>query len=239
MSSGNGIEIFDPNTHRFSHFSDVRVGNLAFAPDGTLWAAVWPKRGDIIRFDLAKPQTANHPQVMLHFDDDVDSLAFGQPGTGLEGLLFISHNNGPVSGERPSSGSELTLVDLATLQHVAIATGGTRGDIVKTNSDGRVFLSQSHQIEVLTPVVAPRVVAVNPPADARVAPPLGSIARTFDRAMFVGAATDPRSVLNAANYRLVDENGIEATVQDVAFDEASRPPSSHLKRSMGTALLSR
>ena len=26
----------------FSHFSDLRVGSLAFAPDGTLWAATWP-----------------------------------------------------------------------------------------------------------------------------------------------------------------------------------------------------
>src|SRR5439155_26773539 len=134
--------------------SDLRVDGLAFAPDGTLWAATWPKRGDVVRFDLTKPQTAIHPQVMLHFATDVDSLAFGQKGTALDGLLFVTNNDG-----------DLTLVDLATLQRVTVATGGTRGDIIKTTADGRVLLSQSHQIDVLSPVTAPRVAATNPPPD--------------------------------------------------------------------------
>ena len=51
VSSGNGIEIFDPATGTFNHFSDVRVGNLAFAPDGTLWGAPWPNRGAVVRFN--------------------------------------------------------------------------------------------------------------------------------------------------------------------------------------------
>ena len=31
------------------------------------------------------------PQLMFQFDADVDSIAFGQPGTKLAGLLFVSH----------------------------------------------------------------------------------------------------------------------------------------------------
>ena len=42
VSSGNGIEIFNPATDTFSHFSDIRVGSLAFDNQGTLWAATWP-----------------------------------------------------------------------------------------------------------------------------------------------------------------------------------------------------
>ena len=51
VSSGNGIEIFNPATDTFTHFSDIRVGSLAFAPDGTLWAATWPQNQmQVIRF---------------------------------------------------------------------------------------------------------------------------------------------------------------------------------------------
>ena len=47
VSSGNGVEIFDPKTSTFSHYSrdeNLRVVSLAFAPDGTLWATTWPDR---------------------------------------------------------------------------------------------------------------------------------------------------------------------------------------------------
>ena len=65
---------------------------------------------------------------MLQFGDDVVSIAFGQLGTKLEGLLFVTHNGGTQSA--PSA--TLTMVDLATLQKVDLATGGTRGDTVTT-----------------------------------------------------------------------------------------------------------
>src|SRR5262249_42849114 len=51
VSSGSGVETFDPDTGTFHHFSDVRVGNLAVAPDGTLWGAAWPGRDTVVRFD--------------------------------------------------------------------------------------------------------------------------------------------------------------------------------------------
>ena len=80
------------------------------------------------------------------------------------------------------------MVDLATLRRVAVADGGTRGDVVITTSDGRVLISQSNQVDVLNPATAPLVVATNPPAGARSPLPLPFIAVTFDQDMFAGAA---------------------------------------------------
>ena len=86
VSSGDGIEIFDPVTRTFRHFSDVRVDDLAFAPDGALWGTSWPTRGDVVKFDAK-----GRAQAQVRLDADVDSIAFGQAGTQLEGLLFIWH----------------------------------------------------------------------------------------------------------------------------------------------------
>ncbi|MGV2388641.1 MAG UNVERIFIED_CONTAM: SMP-30/gluconolactonase/LRE family protein [Microcystis novacekii LVE1205-3] len=45
VSSANGVEIFDPTKESFSHFSDIRVGNLAFDNQGNLWGATWQTEG--------------------------------------------------------------------------------------------------------------------------------------------------------------------------------------------------
>src|SRR5947207_772635 len=89
---GGGVEVFDPTTTTFTHYSkdlNLRIASLAFAPDGTLWATTWPDRRQVVRFT---PQ--HRAEVMLTFDADIDSLAFGQTGTALEGLLFVSQNAG-------------------------------------------------------------------------------------------------------------------------------------------------
>ena len=99
------------------------------------------------------------------------------------------------------------MVDLATLQQVAVATGGTRGDEIKTTPDGRVLVSQSHQIDVLNPLLAPRAISSSPPPDADVALPLGSASITFDHDMFLGDAGDARSVIDPANYQLIRDDG--------------------------------
>ncbi len=143
----------------------------------------------------------------MQLNAPVDSLAFGKQGTDLEGLLFISNNSG-----------QLTMVDLATLQHIDIATGGSRGDIVKTTADGRVLLSQSHQIDVLKPIQNPHVIGTNPPSDATITQPLGSIAVTFDSDMFLGSASDSASVLNPDNYLLIGEINGEVPVLSVIYD---------------------
>ncbi|MCC5624163.1 hypothetical protein [Nostoc sp. CHAB 5715] len=102
VSSGKGIEIFNPINETFTHYSDLRVDSLAFNADGKLWATTWPYRGDIVRFN-----DKGQAEKILEFDSPVDSIAFGKAGSRLAGLLFVSNNNG-----------DLQMVDLATLQHV-------------------------------------------------------------------------------------------------------------------------
>ena len=75
---------------------------------------------------------------------------------------------------------------------MAVAQGGTRGFDVLATSDGRLLISQSHEVDVLEPVVPPSVVAVNPPPDSIAALPLAFIDVIFDQDMFAGAATDSR-----------------------------------------------
>src|SRR5205807_1553712 len=150
VSSGKGVEIFDPAAGNFRHFSDVRVNSLAFAPDGTLWAVTWPNRGNVVRFDAH-----GKASVMVRLDTPADALAFGVPGSRLEGMLFVSNNNG-----------ELTLIDVATLRRVTAAGGGSRGANVRATADGRVFVSQSHEIDVLNLIAPPHVADTNPPDGA-------------------------------------------------------------------------
>ncbi len=220
VSSGDGIEIFNPATDTFSHFSDIRVGSLAFAPDGSLWAATWPEdANDVIRFRTpTQAGSSLPPQIMVQFTASVSSIAFGLPGSILAGLLFVAHDQPDAPGE----GSELTMVDLATLQQLAVATGGSRGFEITTSADGRVFISQTSQIDVLNPIQPPSVAATNPPDGAVVALPLGSISVTFDEDMLADSATDPGSVLNPANYTLTGENSGPATITGVTYIEATR-----------------
>ncbi len=205
VSSGKGIEIFDPAAQTFRHFSDVRVNSLAFAPDGTLWAATWPNRGNVVRFD-AKGKAS----VMVHLDTPADAIAFGVPGSRLEGLLFVSNNNGA-----------LTLIDVVTLRRVTAASGGSRGANVRATADGRVFLSQSHEIDVLNLIAPPHVADTNPPDGAIAALPLDAVSVTFDQAMYVGQATESGSVLNPANYLLRGETVGDVPVRAVAYDAAT------------------
>jgi hypothetical protein len=114
VSSGNGIERFDPVARTFSHFSDVRVDDLALAADGTLWGSRWPERGEIVTFN-----NRGRAQVQLRLDAEFDSIAFGKAGTQFAGLLFVSAKK--AQGEDSAS---LYLVDTVTLRLVELARGG-------------------------------------------------------------------------------------------------------------------
>src|SRR5262249_40020966 len=165
-------EIFDPVAQKLSHFSDIRVGSIAFDNQGTLWAATWPhNQTQIIKYT----GTPLAPKLMFTFGSDVDSIAFGPAGAKLANLLFVSHTDEAL----PGAGSELTMIDVVTLKQVALATGGTRGDEIKVSADGRVFISQSHQVDVLNPVQPPHVASTNPPPQGIVALPLGTVGITF------------------------------------------------------------
>ena len=166
---------------------------------------------------------------MVQFVADVDSIAFGAPGSILAGLLFISHDQ----PDGPGEGSELTMVDLATLQQVALATGGSRGDEITTSADGRVFISQTYQIDVVSPLEPPVVASTNPPPGAIIALPLGSVSVTFDEDMLADNATDPYSVLNPANYMLTGDNVGPITINKITYNAASRDGGAELRLAGG------
>ena len=64
VSSGSGVEIFNPVTDTFSLYSDIRVGSLAFAPDGSLWAAAWPDNAnDVITVRPCHGRPPDHGPV--------------------------------------------------------------------------------------------------------------------------------------------------------------------------------
>src|SRR5262249_30982425 len=152
------------------------------------------------------------------FNSDVDSIAFGVPGTKLANLFFVSHTD----EASPGTGSELTMIDVATLQRVAIATGGTRGDELKASADGRLFISQSHQVDVLNPIQPPHVSSTNPPPQGIVSLPLGTMTVTFDQDMLADDASDPHSILNPANYHLTGDASGPVAINSVVYDAASR-----------------
>ena len=216
LTTGNGIAIFDRSDNSFSQFSSVRAGNLAFGEDGSLWATTWPNRGEVVRFPSSEvipgTKTLNpEPQLMFAFEQAIDSLAFGKPDTQLENLLFVSSNNG-----------ELILVDLARRNYLTVATGGSRGDIIETTTDGQVLLSQSQQIDVFAPITIPEVIATNPAPDAIIALPKNQITVTFDTDMALGAENEINSVLNPDNYTLNTDEGLILQPTAVNYDQTTR-----------------
>ena len=219
--TNNGISVFDPDDGSLTQWSrdeNLRVGSLAFDNDGELWAVTWPDRRQVVKFtDRARAET------MLTFDAPADLLAFGQAGTALEGLLFVSHTSGDIGDNGIATvGSELTMVDLATLRRVAVADSGSRGDVVFATSEGRLLISQSNQVDLVAPATAPEVIATNPPPGAQVALPQPFLSVTFDQDMFVGAANAAGSVLNPEYYTLTGETGGILRPQSVTYDAATR-----------------
>ncbi|HPM83881.1 MAG TPA: putative Ig domain-containing protein, partial [Candidatus Anammoximicrobium sp.] len=238
VGSGGGVEIFHPEAigdpsgvlfERYSADENLRVGSLAFYQfedeDGLrsvpeLWATTWPDRSLVVRFNGFK-----RAETVYRFDTQIDSITFGQSGTALQNLLFVSHNNGPEAKnaeERAWNGtSQLTMIDVVTRQQTALAKGGTRGDVVQTTRAGRVLLSQSNQVDVISPAIVPVVSFVNPPNQAIVALPMPSIAITFDQWMYTGSASEARSVLNPANYTLVGQSYGQVAIASVLYDAST------------------
>ena len=114
------------------------------------------------------------------------------------------------------------MVDLATLRSVPVAAGGSRGDVVVTTSDGRVLLSQSHQVDVLKPSIPPGVVAVSPPDASIVALPWPGITVTFDQDMLVAESSDARSVTAPENYILTGVGAQSVVVRLAEYDAETR-----------------
>ncbi|MCH2167041.1 MAG: tandem-95 repeat protein [Oceanicola sp.] len=217
-----GAAVFDPVTEAFTPLGrdlDLRLGALAFDDSGTLWGVSWPGRDRVVRMtETGRVETVHispHP---------IDSLAFGQTGTALQNLLFVTSvaAEDTPSGTSAGTGGVLTLIDPSSLQAVEIADGGLRGEGVTTTSDGRVLVAQGSVVDAILPVFAPEVEASNPaPGDLRVAPlPLLEI--TFDQRMLDAEPGVPGSVRDPANYALRGSDGTIETPEFVAYSESTR-----------------
>ncbi len=215
VTTGRGIEIFDPVSQEFRLYNrdrNLRFADIDFAPDGTLWGILWPERNAVVRF------TPNaRVEVMFEFDTPIDSLAFGKTGSVLDGLLFVTHNSG-----QDGHGGDLTMIDLVTLRQVKLAENGSRGDAVTTTTDGRIFVSQSQQVDVLNAQLEPFVIGTNPPNNANVALPFSLISIAFDQEMQAGDPSAFGSAINPENFQLLDETGFAAQIRRINYDPITR-----------------
>ncbi|MDH3209385.1 MAG: Ig domain-containing protein, partial [Burkholderiaceae bacterium] len=246
VASGNGVEIFDPTEEdaalAWRHFSNTRVGDLAFGPDGRLWGVRWtgtevngavPDAGtEIISFPMTG-RSAGRAEVEYRLAGLVDSIAFGRDDTVLTGLLLASSNvaQRPViaQGTDVPHQAAVWMIELQTRRSLQVASGGTRGEALLTTADGRVLVAQSAHIDEIAPIRAPLVVATSVQDGALVPLPLTQIAVSFDQAMWLGTdgadSTDLSSVLNPANYVLTTTTaGSDLTLQPQAarWDAATR-----------------
>jgi hypothetical protein len=172
VSSGDGVEIFDPRANdarsAWRHFSNTRVGDLAFGPDGRLWGVRWSGAAingavpdattDLISFPI-QGRLAGRAELEFRLPGLIDSIAFGQEGSPLAGLLVASSNlpQRPVvsAGSEPPHGSAVWLVELQSRRSLQLATGGTRGESVLTTDDGRILVAQSGSIDEIAPIRPP------------------------------------------------------------------------------------
>jgi len=218
VSSGNGIEIFHPNesdpTRAWKHFSNQRVGDLAFGPDGRLWAVRWTgvdiaaaepnATTDIVSFPMSG-RTIGRPELEYRLNGIIDSIAFGAAGTELDGLLVASSNltqRPVVAGATavPHQAS-IWMIELQSRRAVQVAAGGTRGESIVTTFDGRILVAQTGHVDEIAPIHAPTVTAISVPDGSLVPLPVGQVAVTFDQAMWLGAESgDDSSVLDPENF---------------------------------------
>ncbi|MFY7948671.1 MAG: hypothetical protein ACOVRP_05605, partial [Gemmatimonas sp.] len=161
VSTGDGVSVFDPRSTDASRawraFSNTRVGDLAFGPDGRLWGVRWSgsqvngadpaATTEIVSFPMSG-LTAGRAELEYRLAGLVDSIAFGQAGSGLQGLLLASSNlpqrpTGGAAGSALPRTSAVWMVELASRRVLQLAQGGTRGETLLATPDGRVLVAQS------------------------------------------------------------------------------------------------
>jgi hypothetical protein len=154
--------------------------------------------------------------VMANFDNPIDSIAFGIKDTPLANILFASSNDG-----------KLFAIDLNTFQSTLIASGGKRGENIKTTADGKIYLSQGTHIDVIKPLLPPQILGVNPPPGSSVILSPSEIRVTFDEAM--NASNDrlnsslfTNSVIDPNNYTLNSDRHGNIAIQSVTYDASAQ-----------------
>ncbi|MFO0444029.1 MAG: putative Ig domain-containing protein, partial [Betaproteobacteria bacterium] len=225
VSTGDGVAVFDPRATDASRawraFSNTRVSDLAFGPDGRLWGVRWTgsqingadpaATTEIVSFPMSG-RTAGRAELEYRLAGLVDSITFGQAGSGLQGLLLASSNlpqrpTGGAAGSALPHTSAVWMVELASRRVLQLAQGGTRGEALLATPDGRVLVAQSSRIDEIAPIKAPQVVGASVGDGALVPLPLTQLAVAFDQPMWTGSSgtdtSSPDSVLNPANYSLI------------------------------------
>jgi len=218
VSSGNGVETYNAATGAWTHFSNTRVIDLAFGPDGRLWGVrstgadvntgAPGATTELISFPMSG-KLKGRAEVEYTLAGNVQAIAFGQAGTPLAGLLLASTATPqrPVvtDGENLPHTSSLWAIELQSHRLLKLASGGTRQQALVATADGRILVGESTRIDEIAPLKAPTVLAASV-ADGSVLPlPLNQVSIVFDQAMWLGDAGDgsePGSVLNPANYQL-------------------------------------
>ncbi len=137
-------------------------------------------------------------------------------GTQFENLLFATSRV-----RTGDAGASLWMVDLVTLRRVELARGGPGAEQLIATSDGRLLIADGKQVDVIAPLVAPKVLRVTP-ADGAFAPlPMGEISVVFDHDMLASSPTAADSVTNVANYQL-SRDGAAIAIRSIRYDAASR-----------------
>ena len=114
------------------------------------------------------------------------------------------------------------MIDLATMQLVDVATGGSRGDFLHVAPDGRLYVTQSSEVDVFFPLVPPQVIAANPVSGSTLVPAVNSATVTFNSDM-LDSASDANAVVNPGNYALTDtQTGQTTPITEVDYDPATR-----------------
>ena len=202
----------------WKHFSNQRVSDLAFAPDGRLWAVKWTgseitsaqpdASTEIISFPMSG-RTIGRPELEYKLSGVIDSIAFGATGTPLAGLMLASSNlkqrpivNGVSTSENVPHQASVWMIELASKKVLQLASAGTRGESILTTVDGRILVAQTGNIDVIAPRKAPTIKAITVPDGALMPLPLAQIGITFDQAMWIGDASDIGSILNPSNFVL-------------------------------------
>ena len=222
VSSGQGVEIFRPNeanaARAWTHFSNERVSDLAFGPDGRLWAVRWSGRDitaaklngttDIISFPMTG-KTKGRAELEYRLNAVIDSISFGAAGTQVAGLMFASsdlkqHPTTANAANDTVHQSTVWMVELQSRRVLQLATGGTRGETILATADGRILVAESNRVDEIAPIKAPNVTAISVPDGALLPLPVSQISVSFDKAMWTGAGgldtTDAASVVNPDNF---------------------------------------
>src|SRR6185436_7883474 len=96
-------------------------------------------------------------------------------------------------------------------------------DFLEVGPDGRLYASQSNQVDVLFPITQPRVIASSPIQGQGITPIVNAASITFDVGMSSLDSTATASVTNLANYKLLNlDTGLSVPISAVAYDASNR-----------------